>query len=216
MYDHYVDWEGCENLNYLMKKENEKSEVKITEKEDIIANMTKETVGLKKKNNDLAEEVKTSKSKDHKTLTENRKLTNENKELKDVIKAFPTENQNLKSKVANKELEKMVETESQSKKAYEENGSLRAKLEKEKDAMNKIDDKIKMKDEEIRSLVLSKRIKVENETKLQKNNHLLQKEVQELKMKYKTSSTDGELLYPCDKCTSTFKTAGLLIKHVKS
>ena len=42
-YDHYVDCESCENLNYLMKKENEKSEVKITEKEDIIANMTKET-----------------------------------------------------------------------------------------------------------------------------------------------------------------------------
>ena len=82
--------------------------------------------------------------------------------------------------------------------------------------MNKIDDKIKIKDEEIRSLAQSKRISVENETKLQKNNHLLQKEVQELKMKYKTSSTDGELLYPCDKCTSTFKTAGLLIKHVKS
>ena len=83
-----------------------------------------------------------------------------------MINAFPTENQSLKSvdkklTVANKELEKMVETESQSKKAYEENGSLRAKLEKEKDAMNKIDDKIKMKDEEIRSLALSKRISEE-------------------------------------------------------
>ena len=47
MYEHYVDCEGCENLNYLMKKE--KSEVKITEKEDIIANMTKETVRFKRK-----------------------------------------------------------------------------------------------------------------------------------------------------------------------
>ena len=36
MYDHYVDWEGCENLNYVTKKENEKSELKITEKEDIL------------------------------------------------------------------------------------------------------------------------------------------------------------------------------------
>ena len=35
-------------------------------------------------------------------------------------------------------------------------------------------------------------------------------------MKYKTSSKGGELPSPCEKFTSTFKTAGLLIKHVKS
>ena len=46
----------------------------------------------------------------------------------------------------------MVEIENQSKKFTEENDLLRANVEKEKDAMNKIDDKIKMKDEEIRSL----------------------------------------------------------------
>ena len=69
-----------------------------------------------------------------------------------MSKALITENQRLKSverklKVANKELEKMVEIESQSKKANDENDILREKLEKEKDAMNKIDEKIKMKDE---------------------------------------------------------------------
>ena len=26
----------------------------------------------------------------------------------------------------------------------------------------------------------------------------------------------SKLTYPCDKCESTFKTAGLLVKHVKS
>ena len=63
----------------------------------------------------------------------------------------------------------MVEIENQCRKATEENALLRANLEKEKD-------------KEIRNLSL------ENETKLQKNNHLLEKEIQELKIDYKTSS----------------------------
>jgi hypothetical protein len=70
-----------------------------------------------------------------------------------------------KLKVANKELEKMAGIESHSKKATEENNILRAN---EKAEIDKFDDKIKMKDEEIRSLTLKKRISVENETALPK------------------------------------------------
>ena len=73
-----------------------------------------------------------------------------------------------------------------------------------------------MKDKEIGSLTLTNRMSVENGTKLQKTNQQLEQELQELKIKNKTSSKDSELPYPCDKCSSTYKTAGLLIKHVKS
>ena len=62
--------------------------------------------------------------------------------------------------------------------------------------MTQLDDKIKMKDEEIRGLALPKRISVQNETKVQKNNHLLEKEIQKSKMRFKTSSKDSTLPYP--------------------
>ena len=89
MYDHYVDCESCEELNYFIKQETEKSEAKINEKEDIIAKMAKEIDALKKKNDDIAKIVE---SKDKKALT----VIKENKELNEKIKALTTENRSLK------------------------------------------------------------------------------------------------------------------------
>ena len=91
----------------------------------------------------------------------------------------------------------MAEIESHSKKATEEINLLRANLEKEKASIDDDDDGIKMKDDEIRSLTLTIRISVENATTLHKNNQQLEQDIQELKMKNKTSSKDSELPYPC-------------------
>ena len=215
MYDHYSDCESCGNLVYLINKETEKSGIQTKEKDDIIAKMAKEIDELRKESESLAKEVDSYKSKDKKAETESKKCSNEIKELKDKIKALTKENLGLKSvekklKVADKELEKMGEIESQTKKTTEENNLLKANLENAKAAIDKFDDILKMKDEEIRRLTLKENIS-EDHSIQQSEEHF-----QEIKIKNITSSKDSEFPYPCDKCTSTFKTAGLLIKHVKS
>ena len=134
-------------------------------------------------------------------------MTKDNLSLKSVEKRL---------KVADKELEKMAEIESQTKKTTEENNCLKANLEKAKVAIDKFDDILKMKDEEIKSLTLTERISEESATFLDHSNQQLDQDFQYIKMKNITTSKDSELPYPCDKCTSTFKTAGLLIKHVQN
>ena len=62
---------------------------------------------------------------------------------------------------------------------------------------------------------MTRKICVENATKLKAKIEKLEKELKELKEKGKPSNAEKDLPYPCDKCDDTYKTAGLLIKHVK-
>ena len=61
---------------------------------------------------------------------------------------------------------------------------------------------------------------MDNLTKLQKFNQQMQNEISDLKEKNKVNckeqENESELPYPCDKCNSSYKTAGLLVKHVKN
>ena len=86
----------------------------------------------------------------------------------------------------------------------------------EKAAMVNYDDQIKMKNGEIKSLISSKNVSVENATKVQQLNQKLEKEIEEMKAKKDQPAKEIKLPYPCDKCECSFKSAGLLIRHVKS
>ena len=85
----------------------------------------------------------------------------------------------------------------------------------EKAAIENHDDQMKKKNEEIKSSILTRKISVENETKLQQLNQTLEKEIEEIKVK-NAPTKESKLPYPCHKCECTFKTAGLLIRHVKN
>ena len=89
-----------------------------------------------------------------------------------------------KLKGLKKEFEKLSETEN---KISKENQDLRVNLEKksmtEKAAMVNYDDQIKMKNGEIKSLILTKNVSVENATKVQQLNQKLEKEIEEMKVK---------------------------------
>ena len=75
---------------------------------------------------------------------------------------------------------------------------------------------MKKKDEEIKSLNLTRKVSLENTTKLQQLNQKLEKEIEEVKVRKNPPTKETKLAYPCDKFECTFRTAGLLIKHVKS
>ena len=85
----------------------------------------------------------------------------------------------------------------------------------EKAAMENYDDQIKMKNGEIKSLILTKNVSVENATKVQQLNQKLEKEIEEMKAKKDQPAKEIKLPYPCDKCNFTFKTAALLIRQIK-
>ena len=51
------DCESFENLVFLIKQENDKTELQTKGKEDIVAKMAKEIVELKKENKSLVKEV---------------------------------------------------------------------------------------------------------------------------------------------------------------
>ena len=110
----------------------------------------------------------------------------------------------------------MHNTETKYKETYKETQELRSTLENVKATSEKSEEQIKLKDEEIKNLNFTRKLSVENEVKLQRINQQLEMEVKDLKSKSKGSSKESQLPYPCDKCESTFKTAGLLIRHVKS
>ena len=61
---------------------------------------------------------------------------------------------------------------------------------------------------------ITRKLSVDHVVKLEQINQQLEKEVEDLK-RNKVLSKVTELPYPCDKCDSTFKTAGLLVRHVK-
>ena len=156
----------------------------------------------------------------------NNKLVDENKDLAASVKALKHSNLSLKSTLQDteiklngvkKEFEKLSENKN---KMNKENQALRVNLEEkkisEKADMENYDDQIKMKNQEIKSLILTRKICVENATKLQQVNQQLEKEIEELKLKKTAPNKESKLPYPCDKCDFTFKTAGLLIRHVKS
>ena len=65
-------------------------------------------------------------------------------------------------------------------------------------------------------MILTRKVSVENATKLQQLNQKLEKEIEEMRAKINLPTKESKLPYPCDKCECTFKTAGLLIRHVKS
>ena len=149
----------------------------------------------------------------------------ENREKVVGLKAIQNSNVSLKSalqdtenklEVVKKDYEKLSETP---KNTNKENQVLRVNLEKksisEKAAIENHDDQMKKKNEEIKSLILTRKVSVENATKLQHLNQTLEKEIEEIKVK-NAPTKESKLPYPCDKCECTFRTAGLLIKHVKS
>ena len=78
------------------------------------------------------------------------------------------------------------------------------------------DEKMKLKDEEIKRLIFTRKLSVHNGIKLHEKIQKLESEIIGLKNNKTPSSLNTNLPFPCDKCESTFKTAGLLIGHVKS
>ena len=75
---------------------------------------------------------------------------------------------------------------------------------------------IEDKDEEIESLYFSRKMSVDNGTKLLEIKKRLENEIKELKNNCAKSNKDVELKYTCDKCDDYFKSAGLIRRHNKN
>ena len=145
---------------------------------------------------------------------ETSKLEKENKSLKSA--AGISDN---KFKVIELEYENLKEIE---RKSAQENKELRVQVEEMRescdDSMNQtLEGQLKVKNLEIKSLTFSRKISVDNVTKLQRFNQELQQEIKDLKVQKKIACKENESdnPYPCDKCNKNYKTAGLLVKHVK-
>ena len=140
------------------------------------------------------------------------KLEKENLCLKSTIKDSEKE-----LKVVNMELKTLKEKEN---KITEENKKLKAKTEERKEPSDEFlkeehEEQLKLKDMEIKSLMFTRKVCVDNASKLQKTNINLEKEIKDLKQKIEKDCTESVLPYPCDKCDLTYKTAGLLVRHVR-
>ena len=96
------------------------------------------------------------------------------------------------------ELKEVRESEVEYKRQIE---TLRLNAEQSKSDQMKRDG---LKYEEVKRLILKKNNLQENDEKIQTED------------KNKVSGYEKSLPFPCDKCNLTFKTAGILIKHVKS
>ena len=131
-------------------------------------------------------------------------LSQANQALKSATHAI-----NDELKVATLELKEVRESEAEYKRQVE---TLRLNVEQLKSDQIKQDG---LKYEEIKRLILKKN-NLENGVHLQKNDEKLKTEMKKLKEKNKVSGCEKSLPFPCDKCNLTFKTAGILIKHVKS
>ena len=120
-------------------------------------------------------------------------------------------------KVVNIELKTLKDRE---KKISEENKELKAKTEERKENSDKFlkeehEERLKIKDMEIKSLIFTRKISVDNASKLQRINIKIEKEIKDLKEKIRDDCTESALPYPCDKCDLTFQTTGLLVRHVR-
>lgn len=133
---------------------------------------------------------------------ENQFMNSSEKQAKDNLNLLKTE------------IQKIKETE---KKHLKEIETLKADFKSRKETEHKeFGEEMKFKDEEIKRLTITRKISVENGTKLHERNKSLEKELKELKEKKNSLIPLKDLPYPCDKCDRTFKTAGLLVKHVKN
>ena len=108
----------------------------------------------------------------------------------------------------------MKEIKLVNKKILTENYSLKAELKKvesfDREKLDEYEEKIKIKDNEIEGLVLTRKVSLEYVGKLQKINQDLEQRMKDLKSK------ETKLPFPCDRCDSTFQTAGKLIRRMKS
>lgn len=160
----------------------------------------------------------------------NRNIKDENERLVEMVDELKVDNQSVKSgkcvienelKDVEKELTKFHNMENKYKETHDDNQKLRATLENVKESLEESEretfhEQIKLKDDEIKNLNITRKLIADNEIKLRRINLQLEKEVKDLKSQSIGSSKQSQLPYPCDKCESTFKTAGLLIRHVKS
>ena len=204
----------------------------------------KEVVVLKKEKNSIVQELNSLRSDKLKTdcdykkvktvksalKEENRKLKlatisaennlkHEKKALEKVIEKVTTtekENNSLNSalkvtenelNVIKIELKNLRETENKAMKRSSENSY-------DKSMKESYEGQLRIKDMEIKSLISTRRVCVENASKLLKTNQKLENEIKDLKVNNKVPCKENEKPYPCDKCDSTFKTASLLVKHV--
>jgi chromosome segregation ATPase len=160
----------------------------------------------------------------------NRNIKDENEKLVEMVDKLKVENQSVTSgtcvienelKDVKKELTRFHNMENKYKKTHDENKILRATLANVKESLEEsgretFQEQIKLKDDEIKNLNITRKLSADNEIKLRRINLQLEKEMKDLKSQSIGSSNQTQLPYPCDKCEATFKTAGLLIRHVKS
>jgi hypothetical protein len=159
-----------------------------------------------------------------KLVVDKRQNNDEKSKLKESVAAHKQEAEFVIAETLRKKelqearetIDKMKEIQNRSDK---ETKVLRVNLEEQsisdKSALKNVEDQVKLKNQEIKSLVLTRKISVDNATKPQIANKKLEKDMEELKLN-KTSPIDEiKLPYPCDKWNFTFKSAALSIKHVK-
>ena len=226
-YSHSFECEICENLTHLMKKEVRNNKECKIEKEEVIKRMAGEIQKLKEDKAGLEKKVKVSNLENTKLNKEIRSLNDKNGELKNINTALNVEKEVLKrvekanrkeSNASEQFIQKNNEIKEINMKLREENNTLKKDLknakDSEKEKLNKNEERLKLKDMEIKSLFLTRKVSVDNLVKLQKMNQNLEKENKDLKKAEVVCKEN--LPFPCDKCVESFQTAGNLVKHVKN
>ena len=201
-YDHNVVCEACQNLKFLLNKEMEKVDRVTAEKDAIIETLKRELSEVKaelafvgesesrkvdelekEKDNLKKENLKWKQSlsrveKDLKFAKQAAVEASKNeKGLDDKVREIIHENQILRSSVLVTERELKV-TKTKLVKLYESDNCQKMQVDASKanDKVNEITHKkeIKLKDEEISRLIVTRKICVENATKLQEKNRRLE------------------------------------------
>ena len=212
-YDHFFDCENCENLVYIIKKEARDVDENLKKKDEVISRMSKKIQNLKKDKESLEKKVKVTKNENEKLQVDIRKSFEEKSKLKTTITDMKSEMNDLEKvvKVTKKdfkeksESQKIKEIKTVNMKILDENYLLKAKLEDAKSSLKvgkeDFENQTKIKESEVKNL---KEIiqKLENRVQVVEKKEAMCKEIQ--------------LPFPCDKCESTFQTAGLLVVHVKN
>lgn len=155
------------------------------------------------------------------------KTNDEKIKLKVTNTALKAEKESLENEVKvtkkdlaeTKETQKVKDIKAVNKKILDENYLLKANLEKVKSSQtekqNELEETIEVKNKELKTLINTRKLSVEQLVRLQERNQKLEEELRDLK-KFKAVHEKTEMPYLCDKCSCTFRTAGLLVKHVEN
>ena len=211
-FDHFFDCEGCENLNYLLKKEAKKSQDIIKEKDDVIAGMAVEIEKIKGEKNCLEKKVKVSKQENEKLLVQIKKVSDSRMEIENLKREEICLGKKLK--VSKSEIEELLDKSRKVSEATIELNDNIATLNAENKGMEKAE-KIITK-ELAESNLMIKKIVEENSELKEKLEKMKNSEVENHADKHLETDDMKVMQFKCTFCDLDCVNESLLRRHTTS